>query len=522
MQKIPSEKPAPESLHADDLIYRCACGNEVLIEPGSVGRCEKCSRIVSNKVLSSDLAATITISGSFSDINRKRVADDDQFDPQEFIGKKYGHYEIIKPLGRGGSGFVYLALDNSLQRYVAVKILKSTLVDKIRADGRSEVDLLLEEAVAQARVAHPNIVSIYFVGMDQDQPFYAMELVDGFSLSERLAAGDMEFSTISGIAEDIVRALKFSHELDVIHGDIKPSNILLSKTSGAKLSDFGLARRASDKQTLVTGGTPNYLAPEILFGETPSVQSDMYALGVTLFEMTFGKLPIQVTGLTVADWQQCHQSQNVEFPEDWPENLPPEWMTFLQQLLATDPAARFQNYTDLSNALSRLHPTGNVVASPLPRMIATLIDWLVVILFMLPFHSLIVADRVELSRWLQAAFYLLDFVPILTYTATLFLFKQSVGRQLMQLRVLNRFGMVPKGRKIVLRSLLRMIVPWVMAVLLVVAIFPSGIKFGNYFVMIIGGATALYLLATTTSLLITKRHRCIHDYLLETQVVIDS
>ena len=513
----PFDPDSPETI-----LYRCACGNNVRLDPKSGGQCEKCGRSVSTKVLNNDLAATMTITGSFTDLDREHGNSDESYDPREYIGRQFGHYEIIQPLGRGGSGFVYRALDTSLQRYVAVKILRSNLLDSKRADGRSEVDLLLEEAVAQARVAHPNIVSIYFVGTDPQEPFYAMELVDGISLSERLSEGQLQFTEISDIADDIVSALRFSYELDVIHGDIKPSNILLCKTGGAKLSDFGLARRASDTVTMVTGGTPNYLAPEILFGQTPSVQSDMYALGVTLFEMTFGKLPIQMSGTTVASWQESHNSQQIEFPDDWPENLPPQWKIFLEKLLAREPSDRYSSYDEVAAELSRLQPTSNVGASPLPRIIATLIDWLTVILLMLPFRSDFVFDFVQASGWLQAIVYVADFLPIMVYTTIVFFWKQSVGRQLMQLRVLNRFGMVPKGRKMVFRSVLRMIVPWAMAFMLLFSIVPGATSGRLFTAAVIAIAILVYLLVSTACLLFSKRNRSLHDYIFETQVVIDS
>ncbi len=511
-----------QPLQPDAVLFRCACGNDVRVDRKLGGKCNKCNRAVSTKVLNSELSATMTVTGLFSDLDRDHGKSEDSFDPNEFVGQTYGHYEMVKPLGRGGSGFVYLALDTSLQRYVAVKILKSNLVNSKRTDGRSEVDLLLEEAVAQARVAHPNIVSIYFVGMDRDRPFYAMELVDGVSLSERLEEGALEFSEISNIAEDIVEALGFSYELDVIHGDIKPSNILLSKKSGAKLSDFGLARRASDKAAMVTGGTPNYLAPEIVFGQTPSVQSDMYALGVTLFEMTFGRLPIEMSGTTVSQWQQSHKSQRVKFPDDWPENLPPQWMSFLKKLLATDPNDRFESYETVSAELSRMQPTSNVSASPLPRIIAAAIDWLIVMLFMVPFRTPFAAELVQSSGWLQAIVYLVDLLPILAYTFLIAIFRQSVGRKLMQLRVLNRFGMIPKARKMAMRSILRMIGPWTMALMMFSAINPDSGPVKVYFVVGVAVLVLIYLLAATASLLIARKHRTIHDFIFETQVVIDS
>ena len=502
------------------MIYRCSCGSDVQVEKASGGKCSKCNRVVSTKVLNNNLAATMTISGSFRDLNADRLDPDAGFDPSTYVGKTYGHYELIQPLGSGGSGFVFQALDTSLQRYVAVKVLKSGAESNTNLEGKSEVELLLQEAVAQARVAHPNIVTIYYVGKEQEKPFYAMELVDGISLSERILEGDIQFTEISDIAEQLVAALQFSFELDIIHGDIKPSNILLTKNVGAKLSDFGLARRASEKGKLATGGTPNYLAPEILLGVSPSQQSDMYALGVTLFELTFGKLPLQLTGTSVVDWKRIHQECDIQFPAEWPENLPPQWQTFLKRLLAKKPEDRFEDYQELSKALKRLSPTSNVIASPLPRIIATLIDWITVILFMLPIRLVISTDFFGDNPVLMFLISVVDFIPIVAYTMLVFVWRQSVGRKLMQLRVLNRFGMVPRGRKMVLRSVLRMIFPWVMATLFVFTV--SSAPWWRIVGIVVAASTLMFMFVDTVTLLFSKTHKCIHDRFFETQVVIDS
>lgn len=509
-----------QPIDPEPILYRCSCGVDVEVDRISGGYCQKCNRTVSAKVVNNDLAATMTIAGSFRNLNETQIDQVDNYDPSRLIGKRFGHYEIVQPLGAGGSGFVFRALDTSLQRYVAVKVLKSGSGEVSSEQHSQEVDLLLQEARAQARVAHPNIVTIYFVGREQGDPFYAMELIDGVSLSERIRQGEIAFTEISDIAEQLVQALMFSFDMDIIHGDIKPSNIMLCRNGGTKLSDFGLARRASDKNKLVTGGTPNYLAPEILRGVAPSQQSDMYALGVTLFEMTFGKLPIQLSGPTVSNWQESHRQQVIQFPAEWPENLPPQWRVLLLRLLAKEPEQRFDSYQELADELEKLSPTSNVIASPLPRIVATLIDWVTVILFMMPSRLIILSDVVSDSPLLKAVLYLTDFIPILIYTLITLIWKQSVGRKLMQLRVLNRFGMIPRGRKMAMRSVFRMILPWAMASLLLVAVSQS--MWVRWLSGTIAIGTILFMFINLGSLLVSKRHKSVHDILFETQVVIDS
>ena len=509
-----------QPIERETILYRCSCGADVEVDRELGGICSVCQQVVSAKVLRNNLAATMTISGSFRNLNQTHFDKVDDYDPNQLIGEQFGHYEIVQPLGSGGSGFVFKALDTSLQRYVAVKVLKDGSTDAAKPDNTRDVDVLLQEARAQARVAHPNIVTIYYVGKENGNPFYAMELVDGISLSERIREGDVAFSEISDIAEELVQALMFSFDVDIIHGDIKPSNIMLARNGGAKLSDFGLARRASEKDKLVTGGTPNYLAPEVLNGVAPSQQSDMYALGVTLFELTFGKLPIELTGTTVSSWQESHGHQTIRFPAEWPENLPPQWRDLLKRLLAKQPEQRFESYQDLAEELETLSPTSNVIASPLPRIIATFIDWVTVILFMLPFRLVILADIVTDKPLVKTLILLTDFAPIIVYTFITMVWKQSVGRKLMQLRVLNRFGMVPRGRKMGMRSLFRMILPWAMATLLMFA--DSETAWLQWLAGFIAIGTIFIMFINASSLLVSKRHKSVHDMLFETQVVIDS
>jgi hypothetical protein len=336
------------------VIYRCSCGNEFQVDPAIGGACASCSKRVTPKALGHDLGQTMTILDGSFELNQTKIrgeldqstqvdhAHDRQSDedPEILIGEQYGHFELVSTLGRGGMGQVYRALDTSLQRYVAVKILRSGIGTN-RGSSRSsesEVDKLLQEAVSQARVTHPNIVTIYYVGKQDDDPFLAMELVNGKPLCQRIEEGDIPFSEIAEVALQICDALKYSYELDIVHGDIKPSNVLLQTTGHAKLSDFGMARRVSKSDERASGGTPNYIAPELLRGETPSIQSDMYALGVTLYEMSFGESPVELTGRTVPEWLTILDNSQLEFPTAWPDHLPEDWRALLKRLLAKDPS----------------------------------------------------------------------------------------------------------------------------------------------------------------------------------------
>ena len=152
-------------------------------------------------------------------------------------GERFGHFEIIEPLGAGGMGAVYLALDTSLQRYVALKVIHTSAQGSSAAQ---RMDRLKQEAVAQARLNHPNVVTIYFVGDDEGQPFFAMELVAGSTLAEVRRMGSLPFPDLVEIAVQVTRALEHAQAFEIVHGDIKPSNLLLDEQHRVKLSDFGL------------------------------------------------------------------------------------------------------------------------------------------------------------------------------------------------------------------------------------------------------------------------------------------
>ncbi|MEM7783932.1 MAG: serine/threonine-protein kinase, partial [Planctomycetota bacterium] len=385
-----------DSRSATSVIYRCPCGERLSLLVSSGGVCESCGRNVTARMLQHDLAMTVTLdehddeseaTGTFSfELNSPNgeSVGPEEANPDVLIGKMYGHFRLISPIGHGGMGQVYRALDTSLQRYAAVKILRSgigTDVDPIQPGPCStEVDKLLQEAVSQARVTHPNVVTIYYVGKQDESPFLAMELVNGDPLSERIKNNSLRFDEIWPISIALADALKVSYEIGMLHGDIKPSNVLMDKSKSIKLSDFGMARDVRD-ESAVTGGTPNYIAPEVLKGEKPGLQSDIYSLGVTFFEMTFGRLPVELDGRAVADWIAKHESEELVFPDPWPEHLPRSWESILRKMLAKLPEDRYRSYDELIDDLELIEPDNKVVAQVFPRIVAAGVDW-ITILFM--------------------------------------------------------------------------------------------------------------------------------------------
>jgi serine/threonine protein kinase len=344
----------------------------VPLDAASGGTCPACGRKYAATVLG-DAATQIVSPGALCGEGSPAPELAAQAPPDPHRGEVLGHFRILAEIGHGGMGTVYRALDESLQRYVALKVVRA--VDATAADSR-HIQRLLQEAIAQARVNHPNIVHIYYVGRDGNTPFFAMELVNGPTLARRLADAPLPFAEVVDMAGQLAEALRHAADYDVVHGDIKPGNVLLAGPHTVKLSDFGLARRLSEMTDPAAGivGTPNYLAPEAVQGAPPDVRSDLYSLGVTLFEMTFGRLPYSFTGSGLRERFRAHQEAAIEFPDPWPKTLPEGWRAVLARLLAKDPEARYQDYAELLEDLRRLRPVVRPAAGRVPRGLAWLVD----------------------------------------------------------------------------------------------------------------------------------------------------
>jgi serine/threonine-protein kinase len=222
-----------------------------------------------------------------------------QASTQQLVGATLGTSKVVKELGRGSMGIVFVGYQTTLKRPVAVKVLpKSVIVDPIA--GRR----FFQEAETAAILSHPNIISIYEVGETEEIFFMVMQLVKGMALSQvldRVRKHPIPSRRLVSLAEalrltlQILDGLAYAHEEEVVHRDIKPANILLeAKTNRALISDFGIARelRAEDLDQGKALGTPLYMAPEQATGAEVDGRADIYAMGVLLFEMAVGTLPI--------------------------------------------------------------------------------------------------------------------------------------------------------------------------------------------------------------------------------------
>ena len=203
-----------------------------------------------------------------------------------------GRYEIIDVVGVGGMAVVYRARDTVLGRYVAVKILKDEFAKDPDIRRRFSI-----ESQAVAKLSHHNIVSVYDVGSEAGTDYIVMELMEGITLKEYLQKkGRLPWQEALFFAEQICRALMHAHSRGIIHQDIKPQNIIILRDGTAKLTDFGIASFATTQETRVVAeaiGSVHYISPEQAKGSKIDYRTDLYSLGVVLYEMLTGKLPFE-------------------------------------------------------------------------------------------------------------------------------------------------------------------------------------------------------------------------------------
>lgn len=209
-------------------------------------------------------------------------------------GKRLGHFRIERGLGAGGMGEVYLATDLALDRPVAVKVLPEAV-----ARDPKRRDRMIREARAQARITHPNVGHIYFIGEEADRLYFAMEYVAGETLSDRIAKGPLSVDDALAVIRAAVLGLREAQRAGITHRDVKPSNLMIDSHGVVKVLDFGLAaggfESGSDGAVAQTSlaGTPLYMAPEQARGEAVDFRSDIYALGATLYHLVAGKPPFE-------------------------------------------------------------------------------------------------------------------------------------------------------------------------------------------------------------------------------------
>jgi len=264
-------------------------------------------------------------------------------------------YRIEAELGHGGMGAVYRAHDTLLDRDVAIKVLTAPAGSDVR-------ERWLREAQSTARLNHPNIVAVHDAGEADGTPFIVMELIEGESLFNRKP---QSLDEILSIARQICAALDHAHSHGIVHRDLKPENVLITPDGTAKLMDFGLARSATSRLTQEGAlvGTVFYLSPEQALGQTVDGRTDLYALGVMLYEMTTGQLPFTGDNPLTIIAQHIHSP--VAPPHTLRTDLPPALEAIMLKLLSKDPADRFASAREAAQALA-----GQIAVEPGPRTFA--------------------------------------------------------------------------------------------------------------------------------------------------------
>jgi serine/threonine-protein kinase len=274
-------------------------------------------------------------------------------------------YELVSHVARGGMAQVYLAKDLLLDRPVALKVLFPEL-----SIDQAFVRRFRREAQAAANLTHPNIVSIYDWGEGARTYFIVMEYVDGRTLAQLIGEGPLEPARAASIAADVAGALAFAHRHGVIHRDVKPGNVLIDNSGQVKVTDFGIARAVGGgaqeglTQTGAVMGTATYFSPEQAQGQPVDARSDIYSLGVVLYEMVTGRIPFAGDNPVAIAYK--HVREDPVAPTQVNQAVPPPLEAIVLQAMAKDPALRYQTAEELQSDLLRYVRGVPVLADPPP------------------------------------------------------------------------------------------------------------------------------------------------------------
>jgi serine/threonine protein kinase len=280
------------------------------------------------------------------------------------IGQTISHYKILEKLGGGGMGIVYKAEDTKLKRMVALKFLPP----HVSLDNEVK-ERFMHEAQAASALDHNNICTIYEIGESEDgQMYMAMALYEGETLQDKIERGPLPLEEALNIAAQIGEGLAKAHEKEIVHRDIKPANIMITSDGVAKILDFGLAKLSGRTKLTKEGttlGTVAYMSPEQVRGEPVDKRTDIWALGVILYEMIAGKSPFE------ADYEQAimYSIMNEE-PEPISGDVPEELQNVISGALEKDPEKRFQSVDQIVSQLKKMQGIRQVSeAKPLMRLL---------------------------------------------------------------------------------------------------------------------------------------------------------
>ena len=266
----------------------------------------------------------------------------------ELLGSTLGPYQILEQIGLGGMATVYKAYQPGMNRLVALKVLPEHYARDPRFVKRFE-----REAQVVAKLEHRNIIPIYDYGSHDDITYLAMRYLQAGTVKDILAHGALPLADVAKLLSDISSALDYAHSQGIIHRDVKPSNVLVDKQGNAYLTDFGIAKvleGAADFTGSSVLGTPTYMAPEQTLGKPATAQSDIYSLGVMLYEMVVGKPPFEAdTPMAIA---LMHVHEPLPLPRKIKDDIPEAVELIILKALAKDPKDRFQTANDLARVFA--------------------------------------------------------------------------------------------------------------------------------------------------------------------------
>ncbi|MBZ5724196.1 MAG: serine/threonine protein kinase [Acidobacteriia bacterium] len=281
------------------------------------------------------------------------------------IDRVLGHYRIVAKLGQGGMGVVYRARDEVLQRDVALKFVGETLAREAR-------QFLLREARAASALSHPNICTVHEVSEAGGEFYIVMELIEGKPLSASIVTGGLASESVMRYGVQIAGALTHAHGRNLVHRDLKSANIMVTPEGLVKVLDFGLARRLAAEApvegtrtmetmeaAVSTGGTLSYMSPETLRGEPGDYRSDIWALGVVLYEAAAGEVPFHGRTTFEVSSAILHDP-----PPPLPARIPPGLAAIIQRCLAKEPAQRYQRASEVRAALEAIQAASAVAGPP--------------------------------------------------------------------------------------------------------------------------------------------------------------
>jgi uncharacterized RDD family membrane protein YckC len=287
-------------------------------------------------------------------------------------GTRLKHFEVVRLLGRGGMGAVYYGSDTSLERQVAIKVLAPEIAHDPEVVARFE-----REARAQARLRHPNVAQIYFIGEDRGVHFFVMEYLEGPGLDSLLAGPEpLPWARALEYTIAAARGLRAASAQGFVHRDVKPSNLMLDREAGIKILDFGLVKSMhGDSQLTRDGaiiGSPLYMSPEQGRGGAVDLRSDIYSLGCALYHMLCGRPPF--SGPSPVGVISMHVTDKAPPVRVLNPNAPEVLARIVERMMAKEPADRFANYDDLLAALESARADRRELSGFRTRGIALAID----------------------------------------------------------------------------------------------------------------------------------------------------